>query len=82
MRDRHVVISFSNSHLRNLYICHVDMFSYGKREVRCQVGLEPHKVHTKFHKNVLVGFKVEVGAHTQRRDVKVCLFHFRNHNRL
>lgn len=82
MHDRRVVISFSNSHLRNLYIYHVGMISYGKREVRYQVGLEPHKIHTKFHKNVLADFQMEVGAHTQRRDVKVGFSHFRNHNRL
>lgn len=81
LRDRHVFISFSNSHLRNLHICHVDIISYGKREVLYQVGLEPHKVHTKFHKNVSPDFRVEVAAVTQRRDDKVCFFHFRNDNR-
>jgi len=45
------------------------MISYGKREVRYQVGLEPHKIHTKCHKNVSADFQVEVGVHTQRRGV-------------
>ena len=54
------------------------MISYKKRDVRYQVGLEPHKVHTKFHKNVSPDFQVEVGAHTQRHDITVCFFHFRN----
>lgn len=62
--------------------CHVDMMSYRKREVRYQVGFEPHNVHTKFHKNVSSDFQQEVGADAQRRDVKVCFFHFRNDNRL
>ena len=82
LHDRHVVISFSNSHLRSFPICHVVMIYYRKWELQYQVVLEPHKVRTKFHKNVSADFQVEVDTHTQRGDVKVCFFHFRNVSRL